>query len=79
MINNIINLKMNNGINVVVNKGDMKISQYEIQEHLEDLFKYKKQYKKSEIIKLSSICDCMWNIMFCGINKENKELSFKLC
>jgi len=79
MINNIVNLKMNNGINVKVDKGDIKVSQYEIQEHIEDLFKHKKRYKSKEIIRLSDICDCMWNIMFCGINKENREMSFKLC
>lgn len=76
MINNI---KMNNGMNVVVDKGELKVSPYEIQEHLEELFEYKKIYKKSEVIKLSSICDCLWDIMFCSINKESKEMSFKLC
>ena len=79
MMNNIINLKMKNGINVKVDKGDIKVSQYEVKEHLEDLFLFKRKYKKSEIIKLSSICDCVFNIMFCGINKESREITFKLC
>lgn len=79
MINNVINLTMDNGINVVVNKGDIKVSQYEIKEHLEDLFHFKKSYKKNEIINLSNICDSMFDLVFCGCNKENKELSFKLC
>jgi len=79
MINNIVNLKMENGINVRVDKGETKVSQYEIKEHLEDLFMFKKKYKKSELIELSSFCDCMWNLMFCGSNKETREMSFKLC
>lgn len=78
--NNIINLTMNNGINVRVDKGNIiGLSKYELEEHLTDLFKFKKSYKSKEVIKLSELCDCMWNIMFCGVNKENKEMSFRIC
>ena len=79
MIDNIVNLTMDNGIKVKVNKSGFLVSKYDIEEHLIGLFDIKKKYNKSEIIKLSSICDCMFDIMFCGINKKNKELSFKLC
>lgn len=73
-------IKMNNGINVKVDKGNViGVSQYELQEHLEDLFKMKKSYKSKEVIKLSSICDCMFDMIFCGSNKTTKEIVFKLC
>lgn len=80
MINNIINLKVNNSINVEVDRNNIVgISSYELQEHFDDLFKFKKKYSKSEIINLSNICDCVFNLMFCGIDKETKVMSFKLC
>ena len=55
---------MKNGIKVKVNKGDIKVSQYEIQEHINGLFEIEKNYKKLEVIKLSEICDCFFNLMF---------------
>lgn len=79
-MNNIINIIMDNGVNVKVDRGaTIGISQYELKEHLEDLFKFKKSYKSKEIIELSSLCDCMFNLMFCGKHKETKEIVFKLC
>lgn len=79
MIDNIINLTMDNGINVRVDKGSLKVSKYEIQEHISELFEFKRKYKKLETINLSSYCDCMFDLIFCGINKESREMSFKLC
>jgi hypothetical protein len=80
MINNIINIEMNNGINVKVDRGTIiGVSSYELQEHLEDLFKIKKTYKSKEVIKLSSLCDVMFDLIFCGRSKTTKEIYFKLC
>ena len=73
-------IKMNNGINVKVDKGNIRgVSQYEIKENLEDLFQFKKIYKKNERINLSQICNTMFDLIFCGSNKETKEISFRLC
>lgn len=73
-------IKMKNGINVKVDKGNIVgVNRYELQEHLEDLFKFKKTYKKNEKILLSTICDSMFDIIFCGSNKETREISFKIC
>jgi hypothetical protein len=73
-------IKMNNGINVKVDKGNTKgVSKYDLEEHLIDLFEFKKTYKKFEVIKLSSFCDCFFNLMFCGSNKNTKEMSFRIC
>ena len=79
MIDNIINLTMKNGINVKIDKTGFLISKYDIEEHIIGLFEVKKKYNKLEIIKLSEICDCIFNIMFCGLNKNTKEMVFKLC
>lgn len=64
MINNIIKIKMDNGVILKVNRNNICISQYELQEHFEDLFKFKKSYKKLETIRLSTICDCMFDVIF---------------
>lgn len=80
MINNKINLKVNNNINVEVDRNNIAgVSRYELQEHFNDMFKFQKKYSKNQIIHLSNICDCMFNLMFCGINKETKVMLFKLC
>lgn len=79
MINNIINLTMDSGISVKVDRNNICASPYELQEYFNELFVVKKKYNKDERINLSSYCDCMFNLMFCGINKENKEMSFRLC
>lgn len=80
MINNIINVELNNGVNVKVDRGKIiGVSQYELKEHLEDLFKFKKSYKVKEIIQLSSFCDVVYDLIFCGKHKETKEIVFKLC
>ena len=80
MINNIVNITMNNGINVKVDRGNVVgVNQYEIQEHLEDLFKIKKSYKAGERINLSKICDSVFDLIFCGRSKITKEIVFKLC
>jgi hypothetical protein len=55
------------------------VSKYDLEEHITGLFEIKKHYNKGEIIKLSEICDCFYNIMFCGANKITKEMVFKLC
>lgn len=79
MINNVVNLKLSNGIIVNIDKGNLFVSRYELEDHIDDLLKFKKKYKPKEIIKLSDICDAMFNIMYCGVNKEKKEIMFKLC
>lgn len=78
--NNIVELQMDNGINVKIDKGNIiGVSKYDLEDHISELFKFKKKYKSKELIELSSICDCMFNLIFCGINKETKAMSFKLC
>lgn len=79
MINNIINLKVNNNINVEVDRNNIFVSPYELQEHFDDMFKFKKKYSKNERINLSQICDFYYDLMFCGINKKTKVMLFKLC
>jgi len=79
MIDNIVNLTMDNGINVRVDKGEIKVSQYYIQDYIEDLLELKIEYKEGSKINLSNICDCVFDLIFCGSNKENREISFKLC
>jgi hypothetical protein len=73
-------IKMQNGIKVRVDKGNtIGVNKYELEEHLEDLFKFKTSYKKNERIYLSSICDVMFDLTFCGSNKYTKEVLFKIC
>lgn len=80
MINNIVNLNMTNGITVKVDKGNSNgISIYELQDHIEDLFKIKKSYKSKEVIKLSNFSDSMFDLVFCGCNRVTKEILFKIC
>ena len=80
MYDSIINFKMNNGINIKVDRGEIKgINPCEIEFQIEEMFKVKRKYKSKEIIELSNICNCMWDIMFCGSDKETKEISFRLC
>lgn len=80
MINNIINLKVNNSINVEVNRNNIVgVNKYELQEHFDDLFKFKRKYSKNERINLSQICDFCYDLIYCGIDKETKVMSFKLC
>lgn len=80
MYDSMVNFKMSSGINVRVDRGDIKgINPCEIEFQIEELFRVKNKYSKKEIIKLSEICNCMFNLMFCSSNKESKEMSFKLC
>lgn len=80
MINNIINLKVNNSIKVEVDRDNIiGVNQYELQEYFDDLFKVKKKYNKNERINLSQICDFCYDLIFCGIDKKTKVMSFKLC
>lgn len=79
MNNNIINLKMGNGINVIVDRNNICASPYELQEYFNDLFTVKKKYKKDERINLSQLCNVYYDLLFCGINRETKEMSFRLC
>jgi len=80
MINNNIRLNMSNGMVVNVDRGNVcGVSRYEIEDQVEDLFRVKNDYKPREIIKLSTFCNCVFDLMFCSSNKENKEMSFKLC
>jgi hypothetical protein len=73
-------IKMQNGINVKVDKGNtVGINKYELEEHLQDLFKFKTSYKKNERIYLSSISDVMFDLIFCGSNKNTKEILFRIC
>lgn len=73
-------IKMNNGINVKIDKGNVVgVNKYELKEHLEDLFKFKKRYKTNERINLSLLCDCMFDLIFCGSNKNTKEILFRIC
>jgi len=71
---------MDSGISVKVDRGSIiGIKPCEIEDQIKELFRVKKKYKSKEVIPLSDLCDCMWNLMFCSSNKENKEMSFKLC
>lgn len=78
--NNIVELQMDNGINVKIDKGNIiGVSRYDLEDHISELFKFKKKYIKKEVIKLSSICNICCDLLFCGIDKETKEIVFKLC
>jgi len=80
MYDSMVNFKMSSGINVSVDRGDIKgVNPCEIEFQIKELFRVKKKYESKELIELSLICDCMWDIIFCGINKESREMSFKLC
>lgn len=78
-MDNKVTINLSNGIVVNIDKGNIEAKYYDLVDNIEDLLKFKKQYKPKEIIKLSDICDTMFNIMYCGIDKEKKEISFKLC
>jgi hypothetical protein len=81
MYNN-IKINSNNGILVNIERGNAYISKYELdtlEDQVNDLLKFKTKYKKDETIKLSNLCDFMHDLMFCGINKERKEIMFKIC
>jgi putative component of toxin-antitoxin plasmid stabilization module len=79
MIDSIINLKMSNGINVRIDKGDIKVSQYYIQDYIEDLLELRIECEEGSRINLSNICDCVFDLIFCGSNKNTKEMSFRIC
>lgn len=78
-MDNKVTINMSNGIVVNIDKGNIEAKYYDLVENIEDLLKFKKQYKSKEKIFLSKISDCMYDLMYCGINKEKKEILFKLC
>ena len=70
MINNIVNLKMENGINVRVDKGETKVSQYEIKEHLEDLFMFKKKLP----VNLALFLSLCFNFMLFFVSRPKSAM-----
>jgi hypothetical protein len=65
--------------NVVVEMGELYVKNEELEELIEEILKVTRgcTLKVNEVFKLSSYCDCMFDLKFLGINKE-KVLLFKL-
>jgi hypothetical protein len=78
---------MSNIIKVNFQDGEVKgigidndsIKYYELKQNIEELFKFKKSFKQKEVVALSKISDVMYDLMFLGINKNSKEILFKVC
>jgi hypothetical protein len=76
---NIMTINMDNGTIVKIIKGNVDIRYCETKELIEDLFSMKKNYKSKELIPLSRLCDCVFDLLFCGSSKVSKEIYFKVC
>lgn len=77
-MSNIIKVNFSNGEIKDIQKNNENIGYYDLKRQIEELFKFKTNYKQNEMIKLSEICDCMYNLRFLGINKS-KEILFQVC
>lgn len=78
-MNNIIKVNFKDGEIKGIQKDNDNIRYYELKENIEELFKFKKSFKQSEIIELSRVCNCMYNLKFLGVSKESKEILFQVC
>jgi hypothetical protein len=78
-MNNIIKINYNDGEVKSIQNNSESIGYYDLKRQIEELFKFKTNYKQYELIKLSSICDCMFDLRFLGKNKESKEILFQVC
>lgn len=78
-MSNIIKVNFKDGEIKDIQKDNESIGYYELKQNIEELFKFKTKYKRNELIKLSMFCDSTYDLMFLGINKDNKEIMFKVC
>lgn len=79
--NNIIEIQVNNSIKAIINTKKLRINTNELKEYLTDIFTFRKSFKKGDIIRLSNITDCMYDLSFVGAKKniDCNEVVFAIC
>lgn len=79
--NNIIEIQVNNSIKVIIDTKKLRINTNELKEYLTDIFTFRKNFKRGDVIRLSSIADCMYDLSFIGAKKNIncKEVLFAIC
>lgn len=79
--NNIIEIQINSSIKAIINTKKLRINVSELKEYLTDIFTFRKSFKRGDVIKLSSIADCMYDLSFVGAKKniDCKEVVFAIC
>lgn len=79
--NDIIEIQVNNSIKAIINTKKLRINTNELKEYLTDIFNFKKSFKKGDIIRLSNIADCVYDLYFIGAKKsiDCNEVIFAIC
>lgn len=78
---NIVEIQVNNSIKAIIDTKKLRINVNELKEYLTDIFAFRKSFKKGDIIKLSNITDCVYDLSFIGAKKsiDCKEVVFAIC
>lgn len=79
--NDIIEIQINSSIKAIIDTKKLRINVNELKEYLTDIFTFRKSFKKGDIIKLSSIADCMYDLSFVGAKNgfNCNEVAFVIC
>lgn len=79
--NNVLNIQLTNNMMVKVDRnGNKSVSNKDIEENIKEVFLMCSIMRKNQLIKLSNVCDCVFDLLFLGSsNKENStELFFRI-
>lgn len=79
--NKIIEIQVNKSIKAIVDTRKLIINTRDLREYLIDIFNFKKTFKKGDIIRLSNITDCVYDLSFVGAKKgfNCNEVAFVIC
>lgn len=79
--NDIVEIQVNNSIKAIIDTKKLRINVNELKEYLIDIFTFKKSFKKGDIIRLSNIADCVYDLSFIGAKKNINcnEVAFVIC
>lgn len=77
---NTIEVEINPNVVAKINYTAYNINKREVIELVKDMFVYKKEYRKDEVIQFSKICDTPYDLKFIGTkNNGRKEAHFTVC
>lgn len=65
--NPIVDVEVKENLLVKVNRGYIRANSEDLTQYVKDIMYMKKSLSKGQIIDLTAICDCMYNIKFLGV------------
>lgn len=78
--NPIVDVEVKENLLVKVNRGYIRANSEDLTQYVKDIMYMKKSLSKGQIIDLTAICDCMYNIKFLGVKSvgEGKVVYMRL-